>query len=547
MSYRGGFRGGRRPNRDENRLYETPPQSRVAEGSRKGAIDEPSMINLFTNSPNKHVAWNKCKKEFSDHFIFNYEYFVDIISTGDHHKFGSKPIMTREENDEILNITQINRMEEMAWQISNPEKINEFQAHGERTAEYIRDLIKTERALLDDSIKERRHKYQKELDDYNKNSPRVFLFILSKCSLPLKDKLSLHPDFRAQVDETKNPSWLWNQIEHIIIGLTGDLTLAGNAVNDQIIRMETIGLKSSFDARRQGNEESTEAFHNWFYTQRQGLKTVGIVIDEVVAATQFIEALCNNRFHALKDDLKNTLLLEEKNIYPKTVPDAYKLAMKYQQTPGIKMGNTNYVDESTTYKKQCSATNSEQPTPLSTDKVDSSNSVNYNYTGNKKSTPYETGKKQLICEHCGLYGHSMNTCKGKNLSSSEAKANAQKYLQHKKEKEEYRKSQLYTEDANNNTNSNTKKKEIKKTFFTQCDSYDGYDHYDDEITDDFGPQIICDTGSNVGLYCDINLVFDIRKTSQPLVIQGINNANYPYMKLRHQKFLTTLFIFIKTQ
>jgi hypothetical protein len=148
---------------------------------------------------------------------------------------------------------------------------------------------------------------------------------------------------------------------------------------------------------------------------------------------------------------------------------------------------------------------------------------NYSYNPpNRKSTPNEKGGNPVACDHCGLTGHTRDQCFSKDLPTKQAREKAQKYLRNIKKKTDEKSSQSKTEEDNQ---PKPPRKEVKKSFFTHSDCYDGYDDSSDEEDEPYGPVIICDTGANIGIYNDKSLLYNMNTTTWPLVIQGINNED----------------------
>jgi hypothetical protein len=196
MSFKG-YRS-RKPYRMENKR-EAHPESWVTQGS-EGAL--PKQIDLQANMLNKHYKWGILKKEYIRVFTEKYDYFQDIIINNAHHDFGPKPMMTVEENQAVLDIVVSANIAEMVWQTANPDKLEEFREHGAAAREYARLLTASERESLNESIRQRRIRWDKEQADYLKAYPKVFEFLLSRCSSNLIAKLSINEGWSEQVSKT---------------------------------------------------------------------------------------------------------------------------------------------------------------------------------------------------------------------------------------------------------------------------------------------------------------------------------------------------------
>jgi hypothetical protein len=104
--FRGGNRGRRQGGRENRTPRVTPPDYGYNQGSRKSSqsLIEPKKIDYVSNSITRHHDWAMLQKEFIKYFTEHFEYFVDIIVTGQHHVFPPRTSMTREEDQQVVDI-----------------------------------------------------------------------------------------------------------------------------------------------------------------------------------------------------------------------------------------------------------------------------------------------------------------------------------------------------------------------------------------------------------------------------------------------------------
>jgi hypothetical protein len=235
--FRGGNRGRRASGRGENRNPRVaPPGFQYNQGSRLSSlsITEPKNIDYTPNSSTRQHDWTLLKKEFVNYFTDKYDYFADIITTGEHHVFPARVQMTREEDQSIFDIINVEKAKELIWAAENADLTDaQIQAHSAQTDRFAESLQLAERNSLNDILKSRRVELEKEQNSYKKLYPKVFNFILSKCTPTLRSKLNQNVDWLEQINDLHDPCWLWNLVNVTMIGIDADVDLLGNAANDQ--------------------------------------------------------------------------------------------------------------------------------------------------------------------------------------------------------------------------------------------------------------------------------------------------------------------------
>jgi hypothetical protein len=260
--------------------------------------------------------------------------------------------------------------------------------------------------LYRDEVKSKISKRNEKILSYNENKVAVYNIIWDQCTNTMKQTIKQAENFSKFED--KDPLALWIVIYTLLMtGSTKEIKK-----DDRVVK-----AFNDFGSSLQRNLDIAD-FYSRFNSQIALMETLKMpILSDSQLARSFISKLDPNRYTELTNTLTNDELMG-KDVYPKTLVDAYRIASNYVKPitivttdkhggEHIKMGTAFLSDSRRKQTKNSNKNNNKKHRHKNDEKVSGDDSKD-----ESKDTDWT---KTATCFKCGEIGHIAKRCRNKKI------------------------------------------------------------------------------------------------------------------------------------
>lgn len=372
----------------------------------------------------------------------------------------------------------------------------------------------------DEEFASRKLMYNKELElyvkrkaEYEDNKPKVYAIIWRQCTNSMRHKVQESTDYNC-FNETKDPRALWNTIKDICLSGRTIATNPAKRAQDAMDR---------FYRFRQFNGESIGDFYERFLGELDALEYAECDVgDDEKQAQAFLNKLDRRKYGKMMEDLNNSLTMGS-DLYPRTVLDAYQMALNRQDNYVLNnhsLQQNNQESRGAVFHVNGKNNNNKRKR---NDRRESEGSdqgqIKWIKSNIHEENKPQKSKKAPRCFFCNQPGHIKPNCPLLAKAAKELEKMA---------------SQKSENDKRDGVTACTQAMEVVEeddygvNFCTECTQVCESDteiKTGTTLLSRIGEfDILCDNESSVNIFCESRLLTNIRKVNHTMHISGISGT-----------------------